>query len=74
MDVPTLSTAGLLEVIGWSPAKFAEKLGGINVRTAQRMASGVNTTPDNVRNWLVFLARAHDTMPLPKDWTPPCQS
>jgi len=73
MDVSTLSTAGLLEVIGWSPAKFAEKLGRINKRTAQRMASGVNVTPDNVRNWLMFLAQAHVAMPLPEDWTPPCQ-
>jgi len=73
MDVFTLSTAELLEVIGWSPAKFAEKLGRINKRTAQRMASGVNVTPDNVRNWLMFLAQAHVTKPLPEDWTPPCQ-
>jgi len=74
MDVSTLSTGDLLELIGWSPARFAKQLGGINVRAAQRMASGVNDTPENVRDWLIYLAAPHANMPLPENWKIPCRN
>ena len=68
-DTPT---AALLEVIGWSPAVFADKL-GVNPRTAQRWASGQNETPGNIHQWLRDLAWTHKLADLPFGWVHQCQ-
>lgn len=62
------TTQELLDIIRWTPSDLAAAL-EINLRTAQRFASGQNETPDNVLEWLRTLAMAHMAYPLPIGWS-----
>jgi len=56
-----------LEILHWSQIDFSIQL-NINVRTAQRMVSGKNKTPQIILEWVKKLAEFHLANPVPEGW------
>lgn len=59
--------ATYLEILHWSVIDFSIQL-NINVRTAQRMVSGKNNTPQIILDWVKKLAEFHLANPVPEGW------
>lgn len=67
MITDNTETAALLDIIGWSTATFASRM-GVGLRTAQRWKNGQNETPENITKCLVILAKYHLTFGKPQGW------
>ncbi len=55
------------EILHWQVTDLAAQL-NINIRTAQRMVSGKNDTPQIIMDWIKKLAEFHLANPVPEGW------
>jgi hypothetical protein len=59
--------AEVLDAIGWTPHRLAQRLGIHETRT-RRWAKGTYPIPENVAEWLLRLALLVESAGLPRGW------